>query len=74
MAAVKFICKTNNKKNHEEIRRRTFMAGGAILREKIRKDTSSEFDGEFEIIAEGGTLYREVKEIGLSVSANILNN
>lgn len=74
MSAVKFICRTNSKKNHEDIRRRTFLAGGAILREKVTKDTSTEFAGEFEVIVEGGTLYREVKELGLSTSINILNS
>jgi hypothetical protein len=42
------------------------MAGGAIAREKIRKDTSTEFDGEMEIVCEGGTLYRDLKDNGLT--------
>jgi hypothetical protein len=73
MAALKFVCKTSDKKNHEEIKRRTYMSGGSILREKIMKDTSSSFQGEFEIISEGGTLYREVKETPLCSSINIIN-
>lgn len=72
MAAIKFVCYTNNKKNHEEIKRKTYFAGGAIIREKIRKDTSTAFEGEMEIISEGGTLYREVKD-SLSISVKIIN-
>ena len=73
MAAVKFICKTNSKKNHEAIKGKVYMAGGAILREKIYRDTSSVFESEMEIVSEGGTLYRDVKENGFSISANIVN-
>jgi hypothetical protein len=72
MAAIKFTCQTNNKAKHYEIHNRTYLAGGAIIREKIRKDTSSEFEGELEIISEGGTLYREVKEFDLSTAATII--
>ena len=43
-----------------------------IVREKIRKDTSTEFEGEMEIVSEGGTLYRDVKENGLGKTAHIL--
>jgi len=71
MAAVKFICKTNSKKNHEAIKSKVYMAGGALLREKIYRDTSTAFESELEVISEGGTVYREVKETGLS---NIINN
>jgi hypothetical protein len=42
-----------------------YIAGGAIIREKVKKDTSSDFESEMEIVSEGGTLYREVKELGL---------
>ncbi len=72
MTAIKFICKTDNKAKHYEIQNRTYISGGAIIREKIRRDTSSAFDGEMEIISEGGTLYREVKELGLSTTATII--
>lgn len=74
MAAVKFTCKTSSKRHHEEIRRKTYLAGGSILREKITKDTSSAFEGEFEIVSEGGTLFRDVKENGLAIYANLLNS
>jgi hypothetical protein len=73
MPAIRFECRTSSKVSHEDIRRRIFLAGGAIVREKIYKDTSSEFQGYFEILSEGGTLYREVKELGLSHSVNIIN-
>ena len=72
MAALKFVCKTNNKRNHEEIKRKTYFAGGAIVREKVRRDTSTEFESEFEIMSEGGTLYREVKEEGLATTITII--
>ena len=72
MPALKFTCKTNSKKNHEEIKRKTYFAGGDIVREKVRRDTSSEFDGEFEIMSEGGTLYRDVKESGLTTTITII--
>lgn len=73
MSALKFSCKTNDKKNHEEIKRKVYMSGGFIIRERIMKETSSSFEGEFEIISEGGTLYREVKETPLCSSINIIN-
>lgn len=72
MAAIRFICTTDNKAKHYEIKNRAYLAGGAILREKIRKDTSQEFDGEMEIVSEGGTLYREVKEMGLTKTERII--
>ncbi len=72
MAAVRFACTTDNKAKHYEIKNRVFLAGGAIVREKIRKDTSQDFEGEMEIVSEGGTLYREVKELGLSKTERII--
>jgi hypothetical protein len=36
------------------------------MREKVYKDTSTDFQSEMEMMSEGGTLYREVKELGLS--------
>lgn len=72
MAAIRFVCTTDNKAKHYDIKNRVYLAGGAILREKIRKDTSSEFEGEMEIVSEGGTLYREVKELGLSKTEMII--
>ena len=72
MAAVRFICKTTKRKNHEEIKRRTYLAGGSISREKVYRDTSQAFEGELEIVSEGGTLFREIKELGLVVNSNLL--
>ena len=72
MAALKFECRTNEKAKHEDIKRRTYFSGGTITREKISKDTSSAFEGYLEILVEGRTLYREVKELGLSISINII--
>lgn len=72
MPAVKFVCRTNNRKSHEEIKRRTFLAGGSIVREKIFRDTSQAFEGELELISEGGTLFREIKELGLAVNSNLV--
>jgi hypothetical protein len=66
MAAIRFVCTTDSKTNHEEIKRRLYSARGALMREKIYKDSSSEFQSEMEMMSEGGTLYREVKELGLS--------
>jgi hypothetical protein len=48
------------------------MAGGAIVREKIRKDTSTDFEGELEILCEGGTLFRDIKENGWSKTCHLL--
>ena len=58
--------------NHVALKNKVYLAGGVIIREKIRRDTSSEFEGEMEIISEGSTLYREVKETGLSKTAHII--
>jgi hypothetical protein len=41
------------------------------MREKVYKDTSTEFLSEMEMMSEGGTLYREVKELGLAKSIYI---
>ncbi len=72
MSAIRFICKTDNKTKHEEIKNRTYLAGGAIVREKVYRDTSSIFEGEMEIVSEGGTLYREAKELDLTSKINII--
>jgi hypothetical protein len=48
------------------------MAGAAIVREKIRKDTSTDFEGELEILCEGGTLFRDIKENGWSKTCHLL--
>jgi hypothetical protein len=66
MTAIRFVCTTDNKASHEEIKRRLYSARGALMREKVYKDTSAEFHSEMEMMSEGGTLYREVKELGLS--------
>jgi hypothetical protein len=73
MPAIRFVCKTNNKKNHEEIKNRTYLAGGSIVREKVYRDTSSQFEAEMEIVSEGGTLYREAKELELVSNIYIVN-
>jgi hypothetical protein len=71
MAAIKFVCKTDSKQKHEEIKRRLFSARGALIREKVYKETSTAFESEMEMISEGGTLYREIKEGNLSTSIYI---
>lgn len=73
MSAIRFICKTDNKAKHEEIKNRTYFAGGAIVREKVYRDTSSVFEAEMEIVSEGGTLYREAKEFDLVSKINIID-
>jgi hypothetical protein len=72
MAALRFVCKTTSKINHEEIKRRLYLAHGALIREKIRKDTSSEFESELEMMSEGGTFFREIKELELSTIIYII--
>jgi hypothetical protein len=72
MAAIRFVCRTDNKAKHEEVKNRTYLAGGAIVREKIYRDTSSVFEAEMEIVSEGGTLYREAKELDLVNKINII--
>jgi hypothetical protein len=72
MAAIRFVCKIDNKVSHEEVKRMLYAAHGAILREKIYRDTSSQFESEMEMMSEGGTLYRQVKELGLSKSIYII--
>jgi hypothetical protein len=74
MAAIRFVCRTDSKEKHEEIKRRLYSARGAIVREKVYKDTSTEFESEMELLSEGGTLYREVKELGLAKSVYIKEN
>lgn len=71
MAALKFVCKTDTKQKHEEIKRRLFSARGALIREKVYRDNSTTFESEMEMMSEGGTLYREVKELNLATSIYI---
>lgn len=72
MAAVKFVCKVASKAAHEEIKRRLFAARGAIVREKVYRETSQIFESEMELVSEGNTLFREVKELGLAQSLYIV--
>ena len=72
MGAIRFICTTDKKSSHYEIHNKVSLAGGAIVREKVRKDTSTDFEGEMEILCEGGTLYRDIKENGWSKTCYLL--
>jgi len=71
MAAVKFVCKTNDKVKHDGIKRKLYMVGGAIIREKV-KDVKSGFEGELELISEGATLYRMVKDSDLALKVTLI--
>lgn len=74
MSAVKFFCVVESKANHEEIKNLTYLAGGALLRERILKDSAkSGWESELEIVCEGGTLYRQVKELSLATKINLIN-
>lgn len=74
MPAVRFVCITEDKAHHEEIKNMTYLAGGAILREKVLRDSSKGWESELDIVSEGGTLYRQVKELNLSSKINLVNN
>jgi hypothetical protein len=50
----------------------TYIAGGAIVREKVYRDTSTVFESEMEIVSEGGTLYRQVKELEIGKGVHII--
>jgi len=67
MAAIKFTCKTSDKESHEEIKRLVYLAGGAITREKVYEMRSS-FSAEIDIVNEGGSLYRQLKDSPLVIS------
>ena len=51
----------------------TYLAGGALMREKIRRDSAQGWEAELEIVSEGGTLYRQVKELNLATKINLVN-
>lgn len=72
MAAIRFVCYTNNKASHDEVKRKLFFAGGAITREKVR-DLGSGYTSELEMICEGPTLYRELKDSELCVKVSLLD-
>ena len=72
MGAVRFVCSVDSKRNHEEIKRLTYLARGNVMREKIYRDKGIEFEGELEVICEGGTLYREIDELGLARSIRLV--
>jgi hypothetical protein len=71
MAAVKFMCTTDDKQKHDEIKKRLFFSGGAIIREKVH-DSKGGFSGELEMVCEGGTLYKELRESELSLRTVLL--
>lgn len=73
MAAVKFTCVTETRVHHEEIKNLTYLAGGALIREKIRRDSAQGWEAELEIVSEGGTLYRQVKELNLATKINLVS-
>lgn len=70
MAAIKFTCKTSDKKSHEEIKRLVYLAGGAITREKVYEMKTS-FSSELEIVNEGGSLYRQLKDSPLVIHIHL---
>jgi hypothetical protein len=72
MPAVRFHCVTENRALHEEIKNKLFLAGGALVREKVTKDAHGEWRAEMEMVSEGGTLYRQVKELNLAISCTII--
>ncbi len=72
MAALKFVCKMDSKENHNEVKKKLYFAGGAVVREKIW-DISSGFQSELEILCEGGTLYRDLKDSGIVTNITIVN-
>ena len=72
MAAVKFVCKTDDRTKHDDIKRKLYMAGGAVVGEKV-KALSSGFEGELELISEGATLYRMIKESDLALKVTLIN-
>jgi hypothetical protein len=72
MPAVRFHCVTESRTSHEEIKNMLFLAGGALLREKVIKDARGEWRAELELVSEGGTLYRQVKEMKLAISCTII--
>lgn len=72
MAAVRFQCVTDNRALHEEIKNLLFLAGGALVREKVMKDARGEWHAEMEMVSEGGTLFRQVKELKLAISCIII--
>ena len=73
MAAVKFTCITESRASHEQIKNMTYLAGGALIREKIYRDSAKGWEAEMEIVSEGGTLYRQVKELNLATKINLVN-
>ena len=62
---VNFVCKTGKKANYSEIKRRCYLAGAHILR-----DRTMELNGGFEAIVEissyQGSLYKEIDILNLS--------
>jgi len=62
---VNFLCKTAIKSNYSEIKRKCYLAGAHILR-----DRTIELNGGFEAIIEissyQGTLYKEIEILNLS--------
>jgi hypothetical protein len=72
MPAVRFHCVTESRASHEEIKNMLFLAGGALLREKVIRDARGEWRAELELVSEGGTLYRQVKEMKLAISCTII--
>ena len=61
---IRFVCSTDNKQKYHKIKEKIFHTRSTIMREKVR-ELRDEFFAEFEIMAFGRTLYRDLKDSGL---------
>ena len=61
---IRFVCTTDDKQKYHKIKEKIFHTRSTIMREKVR-ELRDEFFAEFEIMAFGRTLYRDLKDSGL---------
>jgi len=61
---IRFVCSTDDKQKYHKIKEKIFHTRSTIMREKVR-ELRDEFFAEFEIMAFGRTLYRDLKDSGL---------
>ena len=61
---IRFVCSTDDKQKYYKIKEKIFHTQSTIMREKVR-ELKDEFFAEFEIMAFGRTLYRDLKDSGL---------
>jgi len=69
---VKFYCTTANKPHYYKLKQKFNFQKAVLLRERVR-DLKDDFHAEFEVVSQGRTLYRDVKQSGLCKNLQLIS-